>query len=184
MLIKKLSGLFSAVLALTLGVSAASVSAQTKSGAPAKPNGYLQSSSGTVKSGFGVCVGTGYFTPDMQTPECAAAAVSLRGDSLFDFNSAVLKREGRALLDTIAKKAKAVKAQKITVVGHTDSMGTDAYNQKLSERRAAAVKNYLVSKGISAKTIVASGKGESSPVASNSTEEGRAKNRRVEVDIQ
>jgi OOP family OmpA-OmpF porin len=71
----------------------------------------------------------------------------------------------------------------IIAVGHTDSIGTDAYNQKLSLRRAEAVKAYLISKGIDAKRVYTEGKGEKQPVTSNKTSAGRAKNRRVEVEV-
>ena len=71
----------------------------------------------------------------------------------------------------------------IIAVGHTDSVGTDAYNQKLSLRRSQAVKAYLVSKGIDKTRIYTEGKGEKQPVADNSTSEGRAKNRRVEIEV-
>ena len=69
------------------------------------------------------------------------------------------------------------------ISGHTDSIGTDAYNQKLSERRAAAVKDYLVSKGIASSKITTIGKGETQPVATNKTKEGRQKNRRVDIEF-
>ena len=71
----------------------------------------------------------------------------------------------------------------IVAVGHTDWIGTDKYNQKLSERRANAVKAYLVSKGVPAEKIFTEGKGKKQPIASNKTREGRAKNRRVEVEV-
>ena len=71
----------------------------------------------------------------------------------------------------------------IIAVGHTDSIGTDAYNQRLSVRRAEAVKAYLVSKGIEKNRVYTEGKGEKQPVADNKTAEGRAKNRRVEIEV-
>ena len=71
----------------------------------------------------------------------------------------------------------------IIATGHTDSIGTDAYNQKLSERRATSVKEYMVSKGVSAAKITTLGKGETQPVATNKTKEGRAKNRRVDIEF-
>ena len=71
----------------------------------------------------------------------------------------------------------------IIAVGHADAIGTDAYNQKLSVARSEAVKAYLVSKGVEKNRIYTEGKGESSPVADNKTNEGRAKNRRVEVEV-
>jgi OmpA-OmpF porin, OOP family len=85
-------------------------------------------------------------------------------------------------LDSLAGKVKSLTLEVIVAVGHTDSIGTDAYNQKLSIRRAEAVKKYLVSQGIEAKRIYVEGKGESQPVADNKTKEGRAKNRRVQIE--
>jgi OOP family OmpA-OmpF porin len=71
----------------------------------------------------------------------------------------------------------------IIAVGHTDSVGTDAYNQRLSVRRADAVKDYLVSKGVEKNRVYTEGKGEKQPIADNKTAEGRAKNRRVEIEV-
>ena len=87
------------------------------------------------------------------------------------------------MLDKLVQQAKDLNLEVIVAVGHTDSVGPDAYNQKLSERRAAAVKAYLVSKGIAANRVYTEGKGEKSPVADNKTKEGRSKNRRVEVEV-
>lgn len=103
----------------------------------------------------------------------------------FAFDSAELDRSSKAALDRAVEVIKShSESVNLGVVGHTDSRGSDAYNQKLSERRAAAVVDYLVSKGISRSSLSASGKGESEPVASNDTEDGRAQNRRVELVVQ
>ena len=112
----------------------------------------------------------------------AAAKVTLNADALFDFDKSVLKPAAKASLDSLAGKVKSLTLEVIVAVGHTDSIGTDAYNQKLSIRRAEAVKKYLVSQGIEAKRIYVEGKGESQPVADNKTKEGRAKNRRVQIE--
>jgi len=88
-----------------------------------------------------------------------------------------------AILNEAIEVLKKYPELKVEVAGHTDSVGTDAYNQKLSERRAAAVKDYLVSKGIAASKVTTIGKGESQPVATNKTAEGRQKNRRVDIEF-
>ena len=104
-------------------------------------------------------------------------------DAFFDFNKAVVKPEGKAKLDDLVGKVKGVNLEVIIATGHTDSKGTDAYNQKLSVKRADAVKAYLTGKGIDATRVYTEGKGEAQPVADNKTEEGRAKNRRVEIEV-
>ena len=104
-------------------------------------------------------------------------------DAFFDFDKSVLKPEGKAKLDDLVGKMKAINLEVIIAVGHTDSVGTDAYNQKLSVRRAEAVKAYLVSKGVEKNRVYTEGKGEKQPVADNKTAQGRAKNRRVEIEV-
>jgi OOP family OmpA-OmpF porin len=94
----------------------------------------------------------------------SAEKITVAADALFDFDKAVLRDEGKAKLDDVASKAGVLKIEAITAVGHADRFGTDAYNQKLSERRANAVKDYLVKKGIAADRISTEGKGETQPV--------------------
>ena len=112
-----------------------------------------------------------------------SSKVTYAADAFFDFDKAVLKPEGKAKLDDLASKVKAINLEVIIAVGHTDSVGSDAYNQKLSIRRAEAVKAYLVSKGIDKSRVYTEGKGEKQPVADNKTKEGKAKNRRVEIEV-
>ncbi|MFT4195895.1 outer membrane protein OmpA [Ottowia sp.] len=121
-------------------------------------------------------------TPAPQPP-VAAQKVTYAADAFFDFDKSVLKPEGRAKLDDLVSKIQGINLEVIIAVGHTDSIGSDAYNQRLSVRRAEAVKAYLVSKGIERNRIYTEGKGEKQPVADNRTAEGRAKNRRVEVEV-
>ena len=119
-------------------------------------------------------------------PAAAAAAaskVTYAADAFFDFGKSVLKPEGKAKLDDLVSKVKNISLEVVIAVGHTDAVGTDAYNQKLSVARSEAVKAYLVSKGIDKNRIYTEGKGETSPVADNKTKEGRAKNRRVEIEV-
>jgi OOP family OmpA-OmpF porin len=100
----------------------------------------------------------------------------------FDFDSARLKPAMKAALEDVAARVQASKGdESLLVVGHTDSIGTDAYNQGLSERRAQATADYLIEQGVSASRISTKGMGESQPVADNGTRAGRAKNRRVEI---
>jgi len=117
------------------------------------------------------------------TPAVAAQKVTYAADAFFDFDKSVLKPEGRAKLDDLVSKIQGINLEVIIAVGHTDSVGSDAYNQKLSVRRAEAVKAYLISKGIERNRIYTEGKGEKQPVADNKTKEGRAKNRRVEIEV-
>ncbi len=95
----------------------------------------------------------------------------------------MLKPEGKAKLDDLTSKVKGINLEVIIAVGHTDSVGSDAYNQKLSVRRSEAIKAYLVTKGIEKNRVYTEGKGEKQPVADNKTTEGRAKNRRVEIEV-
>ena len=113
----------------------------------------------------------------------AATKVTYAADAFFDFDKAVVKAEGKAKLDDLIGKVKGINLEVIIAVGHTDSVGSDAYNQKLSVRRAEAVKAYLVSKGIEKNRVYTEGKGEKQPVADNKTKEGRSKNRRVEIEV-
>ena len=116
-------------------------------------------------------------------PAVAASKVTFAADAFFDFDKYVLKPEGRAKLTDLVSKIKDVNLEVIIAVGHTDWIGTVAYNQKLSVRRAEAVKAYLVSKGIEKNRVYTEGKGKSQPIADNRTAEGRAKNRRVEIEV-
>jgi len=109
--------------------------------------------------------------------------ITLAADVLFDFDKSIVKPEGKSKLDDLVAKLKAVNLEVVIAIGHTDSVGSDAYNQKLSVRRAEAVKGYLVSKGIPANRVYTEGKGEKQPVASNKSKDGRAKNRRVEIEV-
>ncbi len=121
--------------------------------------------------------------PAPAAPKPAAQKVTYAADTFFDFDKYVIKPEGQAKLDDLVSKTKGIALEVIIAVGHTDSIGTVEYNQGLSERRANAVKDYLVSKGIEKNRVYTEGKGEKQPIASNSTAEGRAKNRRTEIEV-
>ncbi|MDQ2696246.1 MAG: OmpA family protein [Pseudomonadota bacterium] len=159
------------------------------------------------KDPFDKCIRTARFDEGgFVPPECGGARAATRApaeapaaptrltlsaDTHFDFDSAQLKPAGKAELDRLAQGLRdAAAVSNISVVGHTDSIGTDAYNQSLSERRAASVREYLVSVGVPSGVIQTQGMGESQPVAPNTTPdgrdnpEGRAQNRRVEIAVQ
>jgi OmpA-OmpF porin, OOP family len=119
--------------------------------------------------------------PAPQPP--AATKVTYAADAFFDVNKSVVKPEGKAKMDDLVGKIKDINLEVIIAVGHTDSDGGDAANQKLSVARAEAVKAYLVSKGIEKNRVYTEGKGEKQPVADNKTKEGKAKNRRVEIEV-
>ena len=210
-------------------IALASVSAFAMAADKAPKKGYLtDSDNDVVKSGFGLCWHTGFWTPadaiegcdgmlqkaapaasgvqlvtplpageptpyvEPADPAPVAAApvaaptadkVTFEADAFFDFDKSVLKPAGKAKLTDLVSKLQGTDIEVVVATGHTDSIGTDAYNIKLSLRRANAVKAFLVSKGVPADRIFVEGKGESQPVASNKTREGRAKNRRVEVEV-
>lgn len=109
--------------------------------------------------------------------------MTLQAGTLFDFDKSVIKPAGKAALDGLVADMAKVDVETVIAVGHTDAIGTDTYNRSLSIRRVEAVKAYLVSKGVPADRIKTEGKGESQPVASNQTRDGRAQNRRVEIEV-
>jgi OmpA-OmpF porin, OOP family len=130
--------------------------------------------------------------PRLPGPKPTGEKITVAADALFDFNKAVLRPEGKAKLDELVSKAAAIKLEVILAVGHTDRIGGDAYNQKLSEKRAAAVKEYLVAKGIEANRVYTEGKGKTQPVTGD-TCKGNAKtkalisclqpDRRVDIEV-
>ena len=120
--------------------------------------------------------------PPAPEPAPVAEKIVLNGVQ-FDFDKAVIKDEYYPVLDAAASALQKHGDKKVMITGHTCSMGPDAYNQKLSEKRAAAVKAYLVDKGISETRLMTSGAGESNPVADNKTKDGRMMNRRAELVV-
>ncbi len=117
------------------------------------------------------------------TDNGAAILVNLPNGVTFDTDSTLIKPAFRDTLDRVAQSMVQYPDSLIDVYGHTDSTGSDAYNQTLSENRARAVADYLSSRGVSAQRVRSQGYGEARPVASNATEEGRSANRRVEIKI-
>jgi outer membrane protein OmpA-like peptidoglycan-associated protein len=109
--------------------------------------------------------------------------VTFESGILFDFDSAELRPEARRNLEALARSLQNYPNTDVVIIGHTDSIGSEAYNQRLSERRAQAAANYLISLGVAPNRIRTMGRGETDPVADNGTPEGRQRNRRVEVVI-
>jgi OmpA-OmpF porin, OOP family len=122
--------------------------------------------------------------PPPPPPPPAPRKIAELKSAHFDFNKATLKPEGKVALDAAVQALKAEPNLKANIAGHTDNVGSEAYNLKLSERRANAARDYLVSQGIDAGRITTEGFGKTKPIASNDTAEGRAQNRRVEVTAQ
>jgi outer membrane protein OmpA-like peptidoglycan-associated protein len=118
-----------------------------------------------------------------ETDNGQAILVNLPDGVTFDVGSYTLKPEFRATLDDVAASLTKYPNSLVDVYGHTDSTGSDAFNQTLSENRARTVANYLTSRGVGAARIRSQGYGETMPVADNTTDEGRRKNRRVEIKI-
>ncbi|WP_175652331.1 OmpA family protein [Pseudomonas sp. Marseille-P9899] len=118
-------------------------------------------------------------------PEPVQEVITLsdQGNVLFAFDSAELMPAAQQQLNALVERLSNPAVTRIRVVGHTDSKGTDAYNQRLSERRASAAAEYLISQGVSPQKVTSQGRGESEPVADNETDAGRAQNRRVELHL-
>jgi len=205
------------LLAATLLGIGASAYAQTPGVDMKGTVGYVIDQRGYVaKSGYGLCWRTGYWTPAMAIEECdpdlvkkaappaapapapaatpkpAAEKITLAADTLFDFDKATLRPAGTKALDELAAKVKDIKLEVIIAVGHADRVGSDDYNQKLSEKRAASVKAYLVSKGMEANRIYAEGKGEKQPVTGDKCKGDKKSkalieclqpDRRVEIEV-
>jgi len=137
----------------------------------------------TPATGIAGCDGVPVAQAEAPVVAPTVTKVVLNADTFFDFDKSTLKPEGRQVLDQVAEQVNSIELETLIATGHTDSIGAEAYNQKLSERRANSVKEYLVSKGVPADRIYTEGKGELQPVADNQTREGRAQNRRVEIEI-
>jgi OOP family OmpA-OmpF porin len=105
-------------------------------------------------------------------------------DVLFDFDKSNIKPEAGAILDRLVAFMNENRDKRVNLAGYTDNVGTEAYNQRLSERRVNSVKDYVVKKGVDASRVSGQGFGESKPIADNKTREGRAKNRRVEIKVE
>ncbi|MDA8108492.1 MAG: OmpA family protein [Betaproteobacteria bacterium] len=208
-----------APLLLSAGVALSAVSVNAL--AQANPNeGYWTSSNqkDVWKSGTGLCWRAGYWTPAMATEECdpelvkkaaapapapapaptpapaprpVAQKITLSADVLFDFDKSALKPAGKEKLDELVGKIKDINLEVIIAVGYTDRIGSVAYNQRLSVRRAESVKRYFVSKGIEANRIYTEGKGKSQPVKTCPRHMKSVKaliaclapNRRVEIEV-
>ncbi len=179
---------------ICLGMAASLVSLAVISFASAQqPDNQLISSGtgGAVKDPFGNCVHTmgGTIIPEcnpvvIAEPIPAPIFVSLGADTTFEFDRSELRPAGRAALDDlVAKINQAERVDGIDIVGHTDAVGSEQYNQGLSERRAVSVKEFLVARGIDRNIITARGESFRQPIATNETPGGRAQNRRVEVTV-
>ena len=212
----------SLLLATLLGLSAAAVAQTPGIDRSGTVGYVIDQRDNVVKSGTGLCWRTGFWTPAMAIAECdpdlvkkpapaaapaapaakpaapvaapkpAAQKVTLAADALFDFDKAVLRPEGKSKLDKLSGDIKGIKLEVIIAVGHADRFGSDAYNQKLSEKRAEAVKAYLVSKGIEPNRVYTEGKGEKQPVTkadqckgpkSKKTIDCLQPDRRVEIEV-
>ena len=197
----------SVVAAAGLALSAASFHVAAQSN-----EGYWADAANTVwKDGSGMCWRAGYWTPALANEECdpdllkkpmmkeepkqpprprpVANKVTLAADVLFDFDKSAIKPEFKDRLDTLALQIGRINLEVVIAIGHADYIGSQAYNQKLSVRRAEAVKAFLVGKGLEANRVYTEGKGESQPVKACPKMKGKAlieclyPNRRVELEV-
>jgi len=232
------------ILRVALSISLVVLGGTALAGGEVKKGYLVDSQNGVVRSGFGLCWHTGFWTPADAIEECdgaiakpaaapapapspspapakklaaepepdevvyaeeetviaedepampvvapaaapapTAEKVTFSADAFFDFDKSVLKPEGKTTLQNLVAQLKNTDIEVVVATGHTDWTGSDAYNMKLSMRRAKAVKAFLVSKGIPEARIFVEGKGERNPIADNHTKEGRAKNRRVDIEV-
>jgi OmpA-OmpF porin, OOP family len=166
------------------------------------------SQAGPVTNSTGLCWRDSSWTPASADPRCDGALqpaapvkaptvksktspskaietikITYLARTLFDFDRSVIKPEGKQALDQLIARLKTMRVEIVIAVGHTDSVGTDSYNLHLGQRRAEAVKKYLISQGLEAGRIYTDTKGETQPVATNKTAEGRSENRRVVVEV-
>jgi len=178
------------------GTAGGLASAYEKRGNPGDKDSGQIAGIGLAGAGGGALLGTllGHMIcdPEEEAPPPAPAAapppppparkpiVTLHGPQ-FDFDKATLKPDGKKLVDEAVRVMRDSPSMNVSVEGHTDSIGTDAYNQRLSERRAKSVRDYMVAEGISASRIKTEGFGKTKPIADNKTAAGRAENRRVEI---
>jgi len=201
----------SVAIAATLGFAVATLPISSVNAEDEMVQGYVKNSSGQVyKNSYGECWRTGFKETTEKLEECGYEkpkevveetpppavkpvmetvyeALVIDAALLFGFDSAALTDDAKAVIDERVQKfnGKAELTQNVSVIGHTDSTGPEAYNQKLSERRAQSVATYLEqNKNISDDKIDVEGRGESEPAASNATREGRALNRRVVVHVE
>jgi OOP family OmpA-OmpF porin len=187
------------ILAAVITISAGSAMAQ-----PKNVDNWVNSTGTPWRNGDGtLCWRDASWTPATAAPNCdgwlapkpAAAAkaapskvtqkkITLQADTLFDFDKSTLKSAGVATLNKLAQDIKKMKLEVVIIVGYTDSVGTDAYNIALGQRRANAVKAFLTNDGgVEATRVYTESKGKADPVASNATAEGRAKNRRAVIEV-
>jgi len=195
-------------LALLVASAAIAMSAgcATSGAATGSVDNWTNGNNSTVwRTSDGLCWQDNYWTPGTAAAECGKPAepvvvpptqpnepppvgdahkVSYSADAFFDFDKATLKPAGKQALDELIRRMGGMQSVEVVVAtGHTDSTGPAAYNEKLSLRRAEAVKAYLVDRGVPSNLIYVEGKGETMPVADNKTRDGRAQNRRVEIEV-
>lgn len=127
--------------------------------------------------------GVYFYLKSRKKPEPKKTLKDVFDNLVFETNKDVIKDSSFPYLDELAKVLISEPTWKLSIVGHTDNVGKDAYNLELSKKRATAVKNYLTTKGVAPEIITSDGKGETNPIAPNDTEAGRSKNRRVEFFI-
>ncbi len=185
------------ILAAVITISAGSAMAQ-----PKNVDNWVNSTGTPWRNGDGsLCWRDASWTPATAAPNCdgwlapkadakpaaskvAQKKITLQADTLFDFDKSTLKSEGVATLNKLASDIKKMKLEVVIIVGYTDSVGTDAYNIALGQRRANAVKSFLTNAGgVEATRVYTESKGKADPVASNATAEGRAKNRRAVIEV-